>query len=164
MYWTSNRKSRLPSQKIGLPPYFYFRFGHYCSVYKLLLPVRKPSLRRESCDSDHAECWGVLEPTSTDSVVRVFTLLKRYAYRRLFHWGRWVKHFLQKSMSLSSHRHQIWTTNKVDSAWFFFLNFSKWGVPLTPKIKILFKFLKKNYQKWPRFHKNFKIGRGWGSP
>ena len=163
MYWTSNRKSRLPSQKIGLPPYFYFRFGHYCSVYKLLLPVRKPSLRRGSCDSDHAECWGVLEPTSTDSVVRVFTLLKRYAYRRLFHWGRWGKHFLQKSMSLSSHRHQIWTTNKVDSAWFFF-KFFQMGSSPNPQNKNFVQIFEKNYQKWPRFHKNFKIGRGWGSP
>ena len=59
MYWRSNRKSGSPIQKIGSPPYFYFRFGHYCSVHKLLLPVRKPSLRRGFGDSDHAECRGV---------------------------------------------------------------------------------------------------------
>ena len=72
--------------------------------------------------------------TSTDFVVRVFTPLKCYAYRRPFHWGQWGKRFFEKkSQSPKMEHDHIWTTNRGTMVEFF-LKFWHGRFPLTPQI------------------------------
>ena len=105
--------------------------------------------------------------TSTDFVVRVFTPLKCYAYRRPFHWGQWGKRFFEKKV-----RAQKWSTTifgpRIGGTMVeFFLEILAWTFsPNPPKFKFFAKYLKNVFIKnGPRFfHENFRICRGWGFP